>query len=144
MLITRASRRDLAAVEEFYAETGFFDGYEKPDFTQGWVFIARQGPVVGAVRLLEVAPQTLVVEDAVVAEARRGEGVGARLLGAAMNNRGGRLFVACEEDVTGFYERLGFSDASFDDLPAEVQAHFRTEGCHPQPGGRVLRYMSAR
>lgn len=141
MFITRASRRDADEIAEFYKENDWGDDL---DLTKGIAFVARQGPIIGAVRLLEVEPQTLIVEDVVVAKDHRRNGIGAQLMRAAMNSRGGKLFLCCHEDVIPFYERFGFSAWSFDDLPAPVQGYFRAAGDYPSEPGHEHFFLTAR
>lgn len=107
---------------------------------KGVFFFARDGKVVGSVRLIEVAPQVVVVQDMVVDGARRGEGIGGQLLRAAMNSRGGTLYLRCYSELVPYYERLGFAIAGEDDLPEPVAGHFRAAGELPQ----ATEYMSAR
>jgi N-acetylglutamate synthase-like GNAT family acetyltransferase len=144
VLITRASRRDLGDVEEFYDSHGWFDDRERPDLAQGVMFVARQGPIVGCVRLIDIDPETHVVEDVVVADEHRGKGTGAQLMQAAMNNKGGSLYLCCHGERLPFYERLGFKEVPFEDLPAEVQARMREVGDYPTPEGHVHHFMRAR
>jgi hypothetical protein len=65
MIVTRASRRDRSDIEGFYAANSW---ELDVDLSEGIAFIARQGPIVGCIRLFEVASQKLVVEDVLVAE----------------------------------------------------------------------------
>jgi predicted GNAT family N-acyltransferase len=124
MFITRASRHDRADLAEFLAA----NGWDSPDLTAGVTFFARDGAVVGCVRLIEVAPQTVVVDDMVVAEGRRGEGIGGSLMRAAMNSRGGTLYLRCHDDVVGFYEQFGFATVEEPDMPDAVRAFMGPAG----------------
>jgi predicted GNAT family N-acyltransferase len=141
MFITRAGRRDTDEIAQLYKDNEWGDDL---DLTKGVAFIARQGPVVGAVRLLELEPQTVIVEDVVVDEVHRGNGIGAQLMRAAMNSRGGKLFLSCHADVIPFYERFGFAERPFDDLPVPVQEYFRATGDYPSDPGHQHYFLTAR
>jgi N-acetylglutamate synthase-like GNAT family acetyltransferase len=137
VFITRASRHDRADVTEFLAS----QGEKEPDVSRGVTFIARDGAIVGCVRLVEVAPQTVVVDDVMVASDRRGEGIGGSLMRAAMNSRGGTLYLCCHEDVLGFYGGFGFTDLDPDDLPEAARAYFSDAGVLPGPEGHERHYF---
>ena len=142
MLVTRATRRDLTDLQEFYA----VEKWDDPILDRGVGFIARQGPIVGSVRLIEIDSSTLVLEDVLVASGRRREGVGTQLLQAAMNSRGGTMYVCCHDDVVDYYRRFGFEVVPFQGSPAEVQSHYRATGDAPDqlPDDHVHRFMRAR
>src|SRR5687768_6444329 len=116
MMITRATRRDTADLEEFFKA----EEWENPVLDKGVAFIARAGKIVGNVRLIEVEPNILVIEDVLVASDRRGDGLGTQLVQAAMNSRGGKLYLACHEERLGWYGRLGFSQIDYDSQPEPV------------------------
>lgn len=141
MFITKATRHDKVDIKEFLSSE-----WPKADFNvdRGTAFVAREGAIVGHARLIEVAPQTLVVEEILVKKDRRRQGVGTRLLEAAMSNQGGKLFLCCHEEEIPFYEKLGFSTVPFEDLPAEVQQHHRAEGDYPTEDGHAHFFMTAR
>jgi predicted N-acetyltransferase YhbS len=141
LFITRATRRDNDELSAFYASNDWGDDL---DLRQGVAFIARQGPVVGAVRLIEVAPQTVIVEDVVVASEHRRRGVGRSLMEAAMKSRGGTLYLCCHDDVIPFYSHFGFAQMAFDDLPAPVQDYFRANGDYPTDPGHVHYFLKVR
>lgn len=136
MFVTKASRHDRSDIEEFLSSEGT---WESPDIGRGTAFVAREGVIVGHARLIELAPTTLVVEQVLVRPDKRRQGIGTRVMEAAMNNKGGKLFVACDAETAPFFERFGFSPTSFDDLPAEVQQHHSAAGA-----GSELTYMTAR
>ena len=117
MFITRATRHDRDDVRELIEA----QGWDPEHLNEGTTLIARDGPVAGCVRLIEVAPQTVVIDDLLVREDKRGQGVGAQLMKAAMNNRGGTLYLVCHEDVIPFYERFDFTRTTFEDLPEPVK-----------------------
>ncbi len=136
MFITRATRHDKADIQAFLES----HGWDVQDPGQGVFFFARDGRVVGSIRFIEVAPQIVVVQDMVVHEDRRNEGIGTQLMRAAMNSRGGTLYLRCTNDLGGYYERLGFAEVPRAELPAEVATRFEDAG--ELPGSTV--YMKAR
>ena len=142
MFITRATRHDRRDLEDFFAAQEWKD----PILDRGVAFIARDGGIVGNVRLIEVEPQTVVVEDVLVQSDRRGEGLGAQLMQAAMNSRGGTLYLCCHDDRLAFYGRLGFSEVPFEDLPSSVREYFESVGDAPGqlPPDHVHHFMKAR
>jgi len=142
MFITRATRHDTSDLEEFFRT----EDWDDPLLDRGVAFIARDGSVVGNVRLIEMEPQTVVVEDVLVKSDRRGQGIGADLIRAAMNSRGGTLYLACHPERLRFYGELGFSEVAFSDLPETVAEFFRERGDAPeqlQPG-HIHHFMKAR
>jgi predicted N-acetyltransferase YhbS len=140
MFITRATRHDKADVRELLETHDWGDS----NIDAGNIFIARDGVVVGCVKLVEVAPQTVVVDDMLVRKERRREGIGADLMRAAMNSRGGTMFLCCHEELIRFYERFGFALVSEDDLPAPVVAYLESVDDIPAPPGHVHYFMTAR
>src|SRR5918999_6204503 len=106
MFITRATRHDKTDLEEFFKAHEWDDAH----LDQGVAFIARDGGIVGSVRLIEVEPNLVIIEDVLVDKGRRGSGIGAQVMRAAMNSRGGKLFLCCHPERTDFYNRLGFSE----------------------------------
>jgi N-acetylglutamate synthase-like GNAT family acetyltransferase len=138
MFITRATRHDKDDLRKFY------ESQEWEPTEEGVAFIARDGEIVGTARLIDVAPQTVVIEDVVVAEDRRGQGIGASVMQAAMNSRGGTLYLLCHEPVIGFYEKFGFKLLPFENQPAEVRAYFERNGDWPTEPGHVHHFMTAR
>jgi N-acetylglutamate synthase-like GNAT family acetyltransferase len=139
-MITRASRHDRSDIEAFYAT----NEWEDPHLADGVSFVAREGNIVGAVTLIEIDPQTIVVEDVLVDPARRGQGLGTQLLQAAMNSRGGTMFLCCHSERLPFYERLGFHDVSFEELPGGVQQFMRDDDAYPFTADHVHYFMKAR
>jgi GNAT superfamily N-acetyltransferase len=140
MLITRATRHDKQDLEEFYAA----NEWEDPHLAEGVSFVAREGAIVGALCLIELEPQTLVIEDVLVAPERRGKGLGTQLMQAAMNSRGGALFLGCHAERLPFYNRLGFSDVPFEQLPEPVQKYMRDNDAFPFTADHVHYFMKAR
>jgi N-acetylglutamate synthase-like GNAT family acetyltransferase len=142
MFITRVSRHDRSDLEEFFKAHDWDD----PHLDKGVGFIARDGGIVGALRVIEVEPNVVIIEDVVVKADRRGSGIGAQLMQAAMNSRGGRLLLCCHPERIAFYERLGFAEAPFEELPASARAFFEADGAAPHQveEGHVHLFMTAR
>lgn len=143
MFITRATRHDFPELQRLLTPPG--DAPEV-DLKQGTAFIARDGGIVGCVRLIEVEPQTVVVDNVLVVEDRRGNGLGSRLMQTAMNSRGGKLFLCCHEERIPFYERLGFTPLAegFDSAPESVQEYWRKMDDYPTEEGHVHYFLTAR
>lgn len=131
MLITKASRHDTDDVRELLAAHGM----AAPEPRDGVVFIARAGKVIGCLRLKEVAPGAVIIDKMIVDEPRRGEGIGAQLMQAAMNARGGKIYLYCHDDAKEFYENFGFERVAPDSLPEPVMDHFVEAGEYPAPEG---------
>jgi N-acetylglutamate synthase-like GNAT family acetyltransferase len=129
VFITRASRHDRADIAEFLDRHGITG----VDVARGVTFFARDGAIVGCVRLIEVAPQTVVVDHMLVAGGRRGEGIGGSLMRAAMNSRGGTLYLCCHDEALGFYEGFGFKQVDRESLPEGVRAYFADSGELEEP-----------
>lgn len=142
MFITRATRHDRSDLEEFFKA----EDWDDPVLDKGIAFIARDGAIVGNVRLIEVAPQTVIVEDVLVKSDRRGNGIGKALMEAAMKGKGGTLYLCCHPERLRFYGDLGFSEVPFDELPVDVQAYFQQHGDAPPelPPGHVHHFLKAR
>ena len=143
MFITRATRHDFPELQELLTPP---EGAPPVDLKEGTAFIARDGGIIGCVRLVEVEPQTVVVDNVLVREERRAAGIGSNLMRAAMNSRGGRLFLCCHEERIPFYERLGFSllPDGFDDAPASAQDYWRRVDDYPTEPGHEHFFMRAR
>jgi N-acetylglutamate synthase-like GNAT family acetyltransferase len=142
MFITRVSRHDRSDLEDFFKAQNWDDPY----LDRGVGFIARDGGIVGTLRLIEVEPNTVVIEDVLVKDDRRGRGIGAQLMQAAMNSRGGKLFLCCHPERVAFYRRLGFSEIPYEALPASARSFFEADGSAPHQveGGHVHLFMTAR
>jgi len=143
MFITRATRHDQADRLEFFKEHEWdHHAGERKKVS----FIARDGGIVGNVSLIEIDPQTLVVEDVLVHRNRRGQGIGRQLMQAAMNSRGGKLYLCCHDDAKGFYGQFGFIDKPFDELPEPIK-NFMIEdeaAPHQLDEGHVHYFLTAR
>ena len=142
MLITRASRREAADLEEFFKE----EEWKDPVLDRGVSFIARAGKIIGNVRLVEVDTNVLVIEDVLVANDRRGDGIGTQLMQATMNSRGGKLYLACHDERLNWYGRLGFTVVDFDELPDPVKKFYEDTNAAPHqlPEGHVHHFLTAR
>ena len=142
MFITRATRHDKADLEEFFKKEEWAD----PVLDKGVAFIARDGGIVGNVRLIPMEPETHVVEDVLVGSDRRGQGLGERLMQAAMNSKGGTLYLCCHPERLRFYGDLGFAEMPFEELPDSVRAYFEEHGDSPDklPPDHVHHFMKAR
>jgi N-acetylglutamate synthase-like GNAT family acetyltransferase len=132
VFITRATRHDRGDIAELLTRNGW-DAHAD----RGTTFFARDGAVIGCIRLVEVAPATVVVDDMVVDETRRHQGIGSDLMRAAMNSRGGTLYLRCNDEHEPFYARFGFSQISRGELPEAVRTHMDEDG-------RGDLYMTAR
>jgi N-acetylglutamate synthase-like GNAT family acetyltransferase len=140
MFITRATRHDHDDIRELL-EAHDWDDH---DVTQGVVLIARDGKVAGTVQIIEVAPQTVVVAMLLVRADKRGAGLGRQLMGAAMNNRGGKLYLSCHDNLIPYYEKFGFSVVEPETLPEPVLEFFTAEGDYPSTPDHVHYFMTAR
>ena len=136
MFISRATRHDLADIEELLQR----HDWKVADLKSGTFFFAREGAVIGCIRFIEVAPQTVIVQDMVVDASRRGQGVGEQLMKAAMNSRGGALYLRCYGDLVPYYERFDFAAVEHDDLPEPVTGFFGDAG----PLDGETHYLKAR
>ncbi len=140
MFITRATRHDRGDIVDLLETRDWADA----DVTEGTWYIARHGAVIGCVQLVEVAPETVVVDNVLVHEEHRGKGVGDALIQAAMNAKGGSLYLCCHGENVAFYERFGFAILDVEQCPEEVVAYWRKIGDYPVEPGHVHFYMKAR
>lgn len=140
MLITRTTRHDKADIKELLDA----HGWSESNVDEGMSFIARDGTVVGLVRVIEVEPRTLVFDEVLVREDRREEGIGRRLIRAALNNKGGTCYLCCHEERLAFYGHFGFQPIDIGDAPESVRAYWEKVGDHPTPPGHVHYYLKAR
>lgn len=142
MFITRGTRHDKDDIRELLATRE----WDNADLNEGKSFIARDGKVIGHVRVVEVEPQVVVVDDVLVAEDRRGDGIGTDLMKAAMLAQGGTMYCCCHEDRIAFYERLGFEllPNGFDDAPESAQQYWRKVEDYPTAPDHVHYFLKAR
>lgn len=124
MFISRATRHDLSDIEELLER----NGWKVTNPKGGTFFFAREGSVVGCIRFIEVSPQAVIVQDMVVDKDKRGQGIGEQLMKAAMNSRGGTLYLRCYEDLVPYYERYGFNQVACEELPEPVSGFFDEAG----------------
>jgi predicted N-acetyltransferase YhbS len=124
VFISRATRHDLSDIEELLQT----NDWKVSNLKSGTFFFAREGSVVGCIRFIEVSPQAVIVQDMVVDLDRRGQGLGAQLMKAAMNSRGGTLYLRCYKDLIPYYERFGFSEVELEDVPESVATYFEDTG----------------
>lgn len=123
MFVTRASRREIDEIKDFYDR----NEWDHVDFARSQAYIARQGPIL-AVLLLTPAGDATVIDDVVVDKDHRREGIGTNLINTAMNNKGGTLWLCCHDYTIGYYERFGFQVVERDELPPEIHSHFEADG----------------
>jgi GNAT superfamily N-acetyltransferase len=127
VFVTRAARHDRAEIERFLSQ----ERWPEADLDHGTTFIARDEAVVGCVRLIEVESRVFVMDDTLVRSDRRGEGIGTRLLQAAMKSTGGTIFVDSNPRAVTAYERAGFRRVPFEDFPPSVVAYYESIGDLP-------------
>lgn len=140
MFITRATRHDRADLEQLYEEYG----WKAERLDKGKAFLARDGGVVGTLRLVEVEPNTLVVDGVLVKEGRREEGIGRQLMQTAMNSRGGTMYLCCDDHRMRFYSHFGFEEIAFTDAPEPVRKYWEEIGDWPIDPGEERFFMKAR
>lgn len=140
MFVTRATRHDKADLTDFYDSTEF----RGENVDEGTAFIARDGGIVGALRVVDVEPRTIVIDGVLVKDDRRNEGVGRRLMQAAMNSRGGTAYVCCHEERVRFYSHFGFAPISIDEAPEPVRRYWEQHGDHPTEEGHEHFFLKAR
>lgn len=143
MFVTRATRHDKPDLRALLEAHGWTES-NLEEIEEGVAFIARDGGVIGCVRLIEVEPGTVVVDDVLVEEGRRREGIGRRLLQAAMNAKGGTMYLACHDDRLRFYSHFGFEPIAIEDAPEPVVAYWRKVDDYPTPEGHVHYFLKAR
>jgi N-acetylglutamate synthase-like GNAT family acetyltransferase len=139
VFVTRASRREVDEIKEFYDR----NDWDPVDFSKGQAYIARQGSILATLLMVSVGHVT-VIDDVLVDEDRRKEGIGTTLINAAMNNRGGTLWLCCHDYTVGYYERFGFEVVERDQLPEEIFAYFKTDGTFDDSKDHYHYVMKAR
>ena len=114
-------------VETFYRREL---GREVPLEADQEVFAAREGrTLVGALRLPEA--KTLVLRTVVVADGRRGQGIGRAMLAIASEAIGRReCWCFPWEHLEGFYGAIGFRRVDRGQIPPSL-LHRLGEGCIP-------------
>jgi predicted N-acetyltransferase YhbS len=136
VFISRATRHDLSDIEELLQH----NDWKISNLKTGTFFFAREGSVVGCIRFVEVSPQAVIAQDMVVDKDRRGQGIGEQLMKAAMNSRGGTLYLRCYDELVPYYERFGFAATTRAELPESVGSYFDDAG----PLDGEARYLKAR
>ncbi len=135
MFVTRAGRHDRADLKEFIeARRG-----GEVDISEGTAMIAREGSIVGCIRLIEVESGTLVYDDVLVAE-DRDEAVAKQLIQAAMNNQGGTIFTAVPAAQTDLFSSFGFAPVDHAEAPKPVAGYWSSR----QGADEGLAFLKAR
>ena len=123
MFVTRAGRHDRSDLKEFIeARRG-----GEVDISEGNAMIAREGSIVGCIRLIEVVSNTLVYDDVLIADGRD-EAVAEQLIQAAMNNKGGTIFTAVPVAETDRFSSFGFAPIDRADAPEPVAEYWSSRG----------------
>jgi N-acetylglutamate synthase-like GNAT family acetyltransferase len=135
MFVTRAGRHDKTELQEFIQTRR---GGEV-DSSQGTAMIAREGSIIGCLRLIEVEGGTLVYDDLLVGEGRD-EGVAAQLIQAAMNNKGGTIFTAVSGAQSELFAGFGFAPIERSEAPSQVAEYWKAHAT----SGEGLVYLKAR
>ena len=135
MFVTRAGRHDKVDLKEFIEERR---GGEV-DISEGTAMIAREGSIVGCIRLIEVESGSLVYDDVLIAEGRD-ETVAKQLIQAAMNNKGGTIFTAVQTAGTELFSSFGFAPIDRAEAPGPVVEYWSS---HQGPGEDLV-YLKAR
>lgn len=81
------------------------------------IWVAKERDIVGALSLSPVAGGHWLT-GLYVAPALRGRAIAGRLIKAALGELHGSVWLFCDPDLVGFYQRLGFAEA--DDLPQSL------------------------
>jgi N-acetylglutamate synthase-like GNAT family acetyltransferase len=130
MFVTRAGRHDSSDLKAFIEARRGGD----VDITEGTAMIAREGSIVGCIRLIEVESGMLVYEDVLVAEGHD-ETVAKRLIQAAMNNKGGTIFAAVPPADSELFSSFGFAPIDRSDAPEPVAEYWSS---HPGASGDLV------
>jgi len=135
LFVTRVGRHDKADLKDFIErESG-----AEVDLSLGTAMIAREGVIIGCIRLIEVEPGTLVFDDVLVAEGRD-LAIAKQLIQAALNNQGGTVYVTVDETAAALFDDFGFAPIDRDEAPAGVTAYWDSA---PSPAGSST-YLKAR
>lgn len=99
----------------------FYRAHRSPMRARGeaQVWVARQPDIIGALCLTPVAGGHWLT-GLFVAPDERGRGVAAGLIATALTSFAGNVWLFCEPELHGFYQRSGFTDIQ--DLPQELAA----------------------
>lgn len=131
VVTTDAEREDAFAVRRavFVDEQGVdeeleWDEHDEPDADATHFVAYDDGEVVGAARLREAAPGVGKVERVVVAEARRGEDWGKRVMETVEQTARAegfeRITLHAQTRVEGFYESLGYESVGEEFVEADI------------------------
>jgi GNAT superfamily N-acetyltransferase len=124
IVIGAAGAADTDAVLSLHHEAGWSTGT-----VYGDVLVSREGDdVVAAIHLVSFPPHDVLVGAMVVREHRRGRGIGAALMRAAMASTPGVWWLECRRERVAFYRRLGFDLVEEAAVPPDIRA---TIGAHP-------------
>ena len=120
--IELAGNADLAFVQSFYLSVGYGGGASPGDR----VLVAREDQtIVAAVRLC-AEDDTLVLRGMYVAEERRGQGIGTRLLEATSAAIGSsECWCIPYHHLTDFYSRIGFRVCEREAIPLFLAERWR-------------------
>ena len=115
--IALADTADLAAIQSFYSSVGYSAGLNADDR----ILVASQArSIVAAVRLCD-EEGFLVLRGMYVAEERRGQGLGSRLLESASSAIGSsECWCVPYTSLRDFYSRIGFQKS--ESIPAFLMA----------------------
>jgi len=89
------------------------------------LWVAKDDEIVGALKLTPMAGGHWLT-GVFVAPSRRKEGVARCLINAALGEVEGPVWLFCDPELTGFYQRLGFVAAEH--LPAELTSRLTRYG----------------
>ncbi|MGI3747217.1 MAG: GNAT family N-acetyltransferase [Janthinobacterium lividum] len=97
----------------------FYRAHRSPMRARGeaQMWVARQPDIAGALCLTPVTGGHWLT-GLFVAPAERGRGVAAGLIAAALISVEGNVWLFCEPELSGFYQRIGFAEV--EDLPQEL------------------------
>jgi GNAT superfamily N-acetyltransferase len=134
----RTSRIDRAAVEPFLAALRADGMGVDPDDGE-WFGASDEETITGVARVQERAGYRLL-DDVWVLPARRRGGFGTALVDAL---RSPGLWLLCDEDMVGFYERRGFEVAEPTAFPAPLAELCAAKGEWPRAHDHVHIAMRA-
>ncbi len=124
VVIGAARDADADAILALHREAGW-----STSVVYGDVLVSRQGDaVVGVVHVVAFPPRDVLVGAMVVRQDRRGRGIGADLMRAAMAAAPGTWWLECRHERIAFYRRLGFDLVDEGAVPRDVRS---TVGEHP-------------
>jgi N-acetylglutamate synthase-like GNAT family acetyltransferase len=127
-VIEVARRDDDDAILALHREAGW-----STRSVYGKVAVVREdGEVIGAIHLVAFAPRHVLVGAIVVREDRRGQGLGARLMRAAMAGAPGIWWLECRRERAAFYRRLGFAVVAEAAVPPAIRTTIGTQRSRPQ------------